>query len=1285
MKTGKQKFNLYLVGLVLGLLQSTAFSLDISDIPLFLRTGATPNIILSIDDSGSMERGYVPDSVGDTSTRRNSPRFTASSYNGIYYNPKVTYTVPTRTDGVSYSTSFTAAYVNGFDTSRGSTNLSSNGYRPIYRCEPGQSRSTCIDSTHSTPGAGGGTTETAVTYTYTCRVVFDDRGNNNDRLTATNCSPSMPATGAGSPEEADNSTINVSGATGGYSKNYTVSTSSSVNGGVRINLPNRGQITNDSTQNGVTLSWVETTTETVTSGPAYYHLYYTDKPGASRPSGCNDSVETNACYIYVQVGSASDIAAGDSNQKKQNFAIWYSFYRTRALATMSAAMMAVTSLAQNQVRLGWQTLNNGGCNSFGTTCRGYDGVNRENRIRSLDALKAGSTSVTHRKDFYDWIARLEVGGATPLRSAMQRSGEYFSTTGRDSPYAQEPYVTRGVELSCRRNFHVLMTDGLWNSDSNVNFGGNVDSTAKTLPDGTSYSPRYPFREPSGTIPSGLSYSNTLSDIAFKYWSTDLVNLENNLTSYIIDRSGDAATQYWNPKNNPATWQHMVNFTISFGLGATLTDPAWGGSTFSGDYSRLAAGTKYWPPVDESAAGSDSPEDHVYDLWHAAINSRGEFFNADDPAGVANAFQAVFNSIITKNPSSAALAANSTSIQAGTMVYQARYDSSDWHGELKAIDITAEGLVGAERWDASQKVPPSNQRNIFTWNGTAGATFNSCSAGISSAQRAILDRNPAGVLDGYCDRRMAWLRGDATHEARNGGDFRDRRVSVLGDIVNSAPVYVKNEDHGYGSAQSALTEKSSYSAFVATKSTRLPMVYVGANDGMLHGFRADAGNTDSGKELLAFIPAGVYSKLPSLMERAYAHTYLVDGSPVVGDAYWAGSWKTILVSGLGAGGKSIFALDVTAPQSFAASNVLWEYQDTQDLGLTLSQPQIGRAANGQWVAVFGNGVNSQSGRSYLYVVNLATGALIRKIQAGTETANGLSTPVLYDSNGDKIVDAVYAGDLKGNLWKFDLTSTDSAQWGVANGGAALFVARNQSGQVQPIMVKPAVTVGTGGASGGAMVLFGTGSYISSTDPSNTEVQSFYGIWDNGQVGTVAKSSLRSQAILAESNQFGRRVRETSNYSVDWSTQRGWYLDLVPPGTSSAGPGGERVIYPPIVRYDRVIFVTMVPDDDPCTPGGKSWLMELDFTSGSRTVVSVFDFVEDGVFNNADLLASGRTASGVGFDGIATTPTWLEKDGSSELAFKLISGVGMSGGGIESLRNRKPAVAGAVRRVFWQQLR
>ncbi len=1273
-----------------GWLYTSHAVVSVGEVPLFLNGTVTPNIVMTLDDSGSMTRAYVPDNIGSL----DAARFTAATYNAMYYNPKVLYTPPTRTDGVTYSTSYTQAWVNGFDTGRGSVDLSANGYRPISECAPSDTYADCSKLTNR---GGSTTSSTTTTYTYTnCRVTFNDRsGNNRDRIDVDYCTfngstidgEDMPDSGNEAPQNADNSTLTVSNASG-YNGSYEVRSSDGDDGLLKIELNRNNYFNNDATRTGVTLTWARTITQTVTSA-AYYHLYYTDLRTPSRPSGCNDTVGDDDCYVAVPVGGSTDIALDSGTTtasvaaKQQNFANWYSFYRTRALATMSAATNAVTNLSSNQVRLGWQTLNRSSCTSFGTTCTGYDGTNRENRIRPLDATKTGGT-ISHRTDFYEWIRFFVVSGATPLRGAMERAGQYFTESGRDSPYAENPYVTQGTELSCRRNFHVMMTDGLWNSNANVNYGGDVDSTGKTLPDNTSYSPRYPYRNPNGNAPSGQSYSNSLADIAFKYWSTDLRgNLDNTLLRFFPDASGDATTQYWNPRNNPATWQHMVNFTISFGLTKAMTDPAWGGDTYSGDFPALSSGTKHWPGVVEGASGSSTPDVHVYDLWHAAVNSRGQFFSADDPIGVRNAFQSVFNNILRDTSSASSLAANSTRIDTGGVVYQARFNPEDWRGQLLAYPVTSNGVVQAiARWDAALKMPSAAQRNITTWTGSTGVNFNSCT-NLSTAQQSALNRNSANVIDNHCTERLNWLRGDTSKEVRfAGGKYRNRTVTVLGDTINSDPVYVSAEDYGYASA--GFTGASSYTAFLATKQNRRPMVYVGANDGMLHGFRADTGDdTQSGRELLAHIPLAAFNKLNRLVEPSYAHTYFVDGSPTVGDAYLGGQWKTVLLGSMGAGGKAIFALDVSNPETFGPNQVMWEFSDAQDsdLGLTFSQPQIARLASGQWVAIFGNGYNSTSDRAYLFVVDLQTGTLIRKIAAGTATANGLSTPVLHDTNNDRIVDVAYAGDLQGNLWKFDLTGASSTNWSVGNGGNPLFTARNASNQVQPITSKPVVHVPTVQPAGGALVFFGTGQYLSSGDTTNQQVQSFYTVWDNNTTGTVARSQLLQQRITAEVDEFGKTLRETSNNTINWSTQRGWYMDLVGPTGTAVG---ERVVSAALVRYDRVIFVTTLPSADPCVAGGTSWLMEMDYISGARPSEPVFNLNGDSAIDSNDLLASGATGSGLKLtDGISKTPTWLE---NASRAYKQLS---LSSGSIQTVENRKPPSssgppAGTVRRIFWQQI-
>ena len=1279
----------------------------LADFPLFLSASPAPNVVLTLDDSGSMTRNYVPDALGDSSTRRNSPRFTAASYNGLYYNPRVNYSVPTRTDGVSYSTSFTTAYVNGFDTNRGSTNLSSSGYRPIYDCAPSDNRSDC---SFTSPSGG---VSSVTNYTYVCRATFQHRSNNrNDRIFVSNCSPAMPATGDGSPQEADNSRITASGASNNsYNRSYQVDSSEVDGSEIQINLSTSNEITSSANNlNNITFTWSQTSNLSLTNSPAFYHMYFADS-GDVRPSGCDSSRETNACYIYVEVGSAKDIAiSGKTGEtaanRRQNFATWYSFYRSRALATMSASMNAVTQLGQNQVRLGWQTLNRSGCTSFGTTCTGYDDVNRENRIRTLDALKTGSTTTTHRTDFYNWVQRLSVSGSTPLRAAMNRAGEYFMTSGTNSPYADEPYVNQGTELACRRNFHVMLTDGLWNGNSGVSYGGDVDGTNATMPDGKAYTRRMPFADtPTATsAPSGFSYGDSLADIAFKYWSTDLRSgLGNTLLPYYVEGTAGDTDAYWNAKNNPATWQHMVNFNISFGLGSVLKNPAWGGSTYEGDYSRLFSGPTAqrvtWPPINPSASTSSSPEDHVYDLWHAAINSRGQFFSADDPQGINSAFSSVFTTIIKNNFSASSLATNSTRIDTGGTVFQARFNPEDWRGQLLAFPVNSNGVVqNVAYWDAAQKMPAHGDRKITTWTGTQGVDFKLCNA-LSNDQRDVLNRNGAGVLDNRCADRINWLRGDSSKEARNvtSNGLRNRTTTTLGDIINSDPAYVHTEDFGYGT--STLPEASSYGAFVAGKANRIPMIYVGANDGMLHGFRADVGNQiESGKEQMAHIPLGVFKStttrnISRLTDTSYVHTYFVDGSPTVGDAYLNNQWKTVLLGGLGAGGKSVYALDVTDPTQHDGTKVLWEYTNT-DLGFTFSQPQIARVAAGnRWVAIFGNGYNSTADRAYLFVVDLRTGSLLAKIAAGTATSNGLSTPATFDSNNDRVVDYVYAGDLQGNVWKFDLTSTNTNSWGLANGGQPLFTARNADNQVQPITTKPAITVPSPQPNGGAMLYFGSGQYLDANDVSSKQVQTFYAVWDNGATtSTLTRSNLQAQTIDGEETKFGLSLRKTSSNTVDWTTRRGWYMDLID-ALDATNPSrneahevrvGERVVSAALVRYDRVIFVTITPSGDPCVAGGTSWLMELNALSGARMSDAVFDLNNDGQFDGQDLLGGNAVPSGVKIpDGISKTPTWLENETN---AYKQLS---ISTGAIGTIGNRKPVSAsgpsgGTIRRIFWQQI-
>jgi type IV pilus assembly protein PilY1 len=771
----------------------------------------------------------------------------------------------------------------------------------------------------------------------------------------------------------------------------------------------------------------------------------------------------------------------------------------------------------------------------------------------------------------------------------------------------------------------------------------------------------------------------------------------------------------------------VSYTIGSTSASSLQQPLWYAAKWGGFNDYNNTGTP------DSTAEWDTNNDGI----------PNNYFYATNPSSLAASLAAAFNDVLGGEASSSSLAANSTSLQTGTVIYQAQFNSVAWNGHLFNFTVQPDGTItnvdghtpldaGDANWDAASLIPAQANRNIYTYNPTGGGSgtgsgvpFQWPASGtttLSTAQTLDLNTNSAGVVDNLGQLRLNWLRGDSTYEVRFlGGVFRNRTLSVLGDIVDSSPVYTQSEDYGYSGLPSTAPEQPSYATYLTAKSSRIPMVYDGANDGMLHGFRADVGNSNSGVELMAYVPNGVFPNLSSLTNPGYTHKYYVDGSPNVNDAWISGAWKTVLLGGLNDGGNAIYALDVSNPGAFTASNVLWEYSgsttadtgstgviDSNGLGLTYAEPQVARMNDGSWVAIFGNGYNSVSQQAFLYIVNLSTGQLIKKIPTNSNTSNGLSTAALYDINGDKIIDVAYAGDLQGNLWKFDLSESSSAEWGLGNGGQPLFTAINSSSQVQPITSKPMVAANP---MGGQLIYFGTGSYLTIADISNTNTQSFYAIYDKPSVtGAVTRSNLVQQSLTqvvaagtANPNancptsttttstcisSYAYNYRSVSTNTVNYATARGWYLDLTP---------GERVVSAPTIENSMIIFLTDIPSSDPCVPGGSSWLMELDELSGGATASSPFDLNNDGTINGNDVLPNGAVANGVQTSvGMATGFVYLTGQTGS-LSHIILTG---SNAGMESLNqqnaNSSSSSSGSGKntsskksnttpsRVYWMQI-
>ncbi len=593
---------------------------------------------------------------------------------------------------------------------------------------------------------------------------------------------------------------------------------------------------------------------------------------------------------------------------------------------------------------------------------------------------------------------------------------------------------------------------------------------------------------------------------------------------------------------------------------------------------------------------------------------------------------------------------------GTTLYLTQYSARDWTGDLKSYEIKGGGQICEE-----EDCPPP------VWSAAAGLD----SGGVSESTRVLLTwgkpnakaedpkTDSDGVAfhwdnlwatqqsdlrienDGSCgtvdtaEDRLDYLRGDESEKS-----LRERK-SLLGAIVHSRAIYVGDPILDWPGA--------GYAAFKAKHQRREPVIYVGANDGALHGFRAK-----DGKEVIGYFPASLFdtgsgSGLHYFTSDDYQHSYYVDGTPAVSDAFikthaiGSPRWHTVLVSTLRGGGRGLFAVDVTNPALFTEANarslVLWEFNSSHDphLGYTFSEPTIAHLNNGRWAAIIGNGYEDTAddktgGQAQLFILYLdggvdgtwTEGKDYLRLTTGTGSTserNGLGTPAVVDLNGDGMVDRVYAGDLAGKLWAFDLTDKVQANWAVAHGSKTgpkpLFEATAATGKAQPITVEPIIMRQLGAGGGprpNLMVFFGTGKYILEEDKGNTDPQSFYGVWDRGD-SNLTRKNLAKQKILVETvrPQGKGRVLEpdlTVDYAgANGSIEYGWYLDLP--------EKGERVVSDAKSRGQIVHFNSIIPDPEDCAFGGSGWMMSVAAHNGGSPQKDspAFDFDEDGAITMA----------------------------------------------------------------------
>ena len=585
---------------------------------------------------------------------------------------------------------------------------------------------------------------------------------------------------------------------------------------------------------------------------------------------------------------------------------------------------------------------------------------------------------------------------------------------------------------------------------------------------------------------------------------------------------------------------------------------------------------------------------------AAAGGTGTAYNVSDQGTLQAAFDAIFTDIFKKSSAFGSVSQNSTSINTGSLVFQGRFDSTDWSGEIVALRPEANGTL-TPIWNTSDagRLPAAANRQVWTLvPGTGGVEFKAL-ASLSAAQRAALSAPACGGAlngDACAQARIDWLRGDRSNEDP-AGPLR-KRSRVFGDVISSAPYFVKSSN----------------------------TLFVGANEGLLHAIDVATGN-----ERFAFVPNAVIGKLAKLTASNYSHDYYVDGELTVSTDFETPG-KNILVGSLGRGGKALFALDVTNPAAFGANQVLWEFTDN-DLGLVLGKPIVAKLNNGRAAVIVGNGVNSANERSVLFVIDLLTGALIRKIDTltGSNAAtNGLSSPRGWDLDGNGTVDLIYAGDLLGNVWRFDLSSSVPANWGssfnVAGLPAALFVATDGQGLRQPItgMIGAGIDARPSDLNfGKRFIFFGTGRYITSGDVTNSAAQSWYGLIDEDSP-IAGRAQLKQRSIDIEAVVGGSPVRAFSvAVAGDMNGKRGWYVDLVSP---AAGNTGERMIGEHKFFGSVLLASSMIPSIDVCTPGGQGFLNAIDPFTGASLANLFFDANNDLVFNGLDRIGNDARAIG-----------------------------------------------------------
>ncbi|CAA2099703.1 Type IV pilus biogenesis factor PilY1 [Variovorax paradoxus] len=1192
---------------------------------------AKPNLLFILDNSGSMGNAYMPDEMNSNGRYG----YWSSQCNGVAFDETLSYAPPVNADGTSFpNATFTSAWSDGYAQS-GSDNLNNNTYYVYSGTQPAMgwtysksdgnvdSSTTfykeCQSGLGKTPGSNVFTLKTITTsdtaalkqkyanwYAYyrTRRLLMRTAAGkalqvlgSGYRVGFTTISNTGVTNNGGFQEVLD---FDATQKATFYTKLYAASGSGTT--------PLRGALSKAGRYFAKQVPG-QTTDPVQYSCQRNYALLSTD--------GYWNTGSENSSYGAFKLDGSTAVGQQDGAEDRPMRDGTYT-QKTAVTPTTSVELQNVVTVSTTPTpwtRYVW------GVAKTTSTCSGTANryaVSRitQTRTESVESTKTVVNRLTTTST-RTVITRDDVLISDSTSTGNTTTQQVSSTTAQTGD-TYSGWVTSATSAdSCLtatnlNNFGLTAGSTYYTNSNTVNASatkttdntyagtsGRAGTVAVVGPTTTSQGTTVTTGDTTTTVVNATGVADTLADVAEYYYNTDL------RTSALGNcRSGSSGEDTCSNNlkgagRDSATWQHMTTFTIGLGVNGTLAYDRNYLAQATGDYINLVKGIVSWPTPEVSSNGGDAR--NIDDLWHAAVNGRGQYYSALNAAALAEAITGVVNTIQEVHGSASSASTSALELVAGdnNQVYKASYTTKSWTGDLEAYTLNGtDATIGTTPlWSAqalldaaaptSRKIyykqPSTTTLRAFNWTNLNtdgyGARFsNLCTQAVVASQCASLstaDKNAANTGEKLVD----YLRGVRTFEAASTTNSTTaalyrKRTHVLGDIINGAPVYVGKPPFSYADA--------GYAAFVTSKATRKPVVYVAANDGMLHAF--SAGSSDGGTELWSYVPSHVIPNLYKLADASYEskHQYYVDGAPVMADIKVGSTWKTILVGGLNSGGNGYYALDITDPENPLA---LWEFTNA-NMGLTYGNPVVTKQADGTWVVAFTSGYNNTGGDGlgHLYVVNASTGALIHDLPTTAGSAaspSGLSKINAWiDVTSDNTTKRFYGGDLQGNLWRFDIDNL------VLPHQSAMLLAKFQvdASTLQPITTKPE----TAEVDGKPIIVVATGRYLGASDVEDTTQQTIYAVKDNltdagwGDVRADTTNMVR-QTLTAT----GTTATITNN-PVNWSNKGGWWVDLP--------HSRERVSTNMGLQFSTLAIVSAIPSGDACASGGSSWRYYLNVTNG-----------------------------------------------------------------------------------------